>query len=94
MVASSPPNIWTWIVRHVLWDSSGIQRAGSFGVFWALRKVLLCAAFATVLTWVEWIEHHPPEIVIIAVLHFLLVLATLAILIFAMRWFGRAIRSR
>jgi phage shock protein PspC (stress-responsive transcriptional regulator) len=45
-----------------------------------------------VLTWWEWVEHHPPEIVIVALVHFVFLFAVIALLVYVGLWF-RARRS-
>jgi hypothetical protein len=42
-----------------------------------------------VLTWREWVEHHPPEIVLVVLIHFFFVLALIAALVYVGQWFGR-----
>ena len=58
-------------------------------MLWATRKVLIAVAAATLLTWPEWQQHHPPEIVLIAFIHFAFVLAVIALLVSVGQWFRR-----
>jgi len=44
--------------------------------FW-LAALLLSA----LLTWWEWVEHHPPDIALVALIHFVFIAVVLAILI-------------
>jgi hypothetical protein len=41
------------------------------------------------LTWQEWVEHHPPEIAIVAVLHLVFAFTAIALLVYARQWFRR-----
>lgn len=44
------------------------------------------------LTWREWVEHHPPEIAILAVIHFVFVFVAVVLLTYLAQWFLRGIR--
>jgi hypothetical protein len=79
----------SWVVDHVLWDRSGKSIQGLSGAFWALRKVLVALLVSAVMTWQEWVKHHPPEIAIIAVIHFAFVLVAVALLVYAGHYFPR-----
>jgi hypothetical protein len=68
-----------WIIDNIFWDTSGRPRAGLSGAVWATRKLLLAVLAAVLLTWMEWEEHHPPFIAVIALIHFVFVLAVLAL---------------
>jgi heme/copper-type cytochrome/quinol oxidase subunit 2 len=50
-------------------------------------------ALSVVLTWREWVEHHPPEIAVVAVMHFAIVLIVIAMLVYAAQWFPRRSRA-
>jgi len=82
-----------WIVDHLLWDAGGAGRTGFWGGLWATRKLLLALAVSAVLTWREWVEHHPPEIAIVAVMHFMIVLVVIALLVYLAQWFSRRNRA-
>ncbi len=75
-----------WILDHMLWDTAGAARRFWPGL-WATRKLLLALAGSGVLTWREWVEHHPPEIVIVGLVHFVFVFAVIALLVYAGLWF-------
>jgi hypothetical protein len=79
-----------WIFDHLLWDTAGVAREGFWRGMWATRKLLIALVGSGVLTWREWEEHHPPEIAIVAVIHFVFVMAVIAILVYfaqcARRW--------
>jgi hypothetical protein len=79
----------SWILAYVLWDDSGKSLQGIRRSLWAMRKVLVAFLASTVLTWREWVEHHPPEIAIIAVLHFVFVLVAVALLVRGVQFFLR-----
>ena len=78
-----------WIIDHLLWDTSGTAREGLWGALWATRKLLVALAGAALLTWWEWVEHHPPEIALAAVIHFVFVLAAIALVVHVGRWLSR-----
>jgi hypothetical protein len=82
--------ITRWIIDHLLWDTTGSARAGFRGGLWAARKLLAAVAGATLLTWWEWVEHHPPEIAIVALIHFVFVLAAIALCVYIWGWFKRS----
>jgi uncharacterized membrane protein YqhA len=46
------------------------------------RKLILAVAAAALLTWIEWEEHHPPEIALVAVIHFVFVCAAIALAVY------------
>ena len=72
----------SWFLDHLLWDTAGSSQQGFFGALWATRKLLIAVAAATLLTWREWVEHHPPEIVIVALIHFVFVFAVIALVVY------------
>jgi hypothetical protein len=78
-----------WIFSHLLWDTTNSTRRGFRGALWALRKLLVALATAAVLTWREWVEHHPREIALIAVIHLLFVFALIALLVYARKAWAR-----
>lgn len=82
-----------WIFNHLVWDSAGSARLGLWGGLWAARKLLVALAVAALLTWREWMEHHPPEIALIAVIHFLFVMVVIALLVLAGQWFRRSAKT-
>jgi len=93
MPTSMLRKIAQWIVDHLLWDASGAAGTGFWGGLWATRKLLLALAVSAVLTWREWVEHHPPEIAIVAVMHFVIVLVVIALLVYLAQWFSRRNRA-
>ncbi len=76
-----------WILDHMLWDTAGAASRGFWRGLWATRKLLLALVGSGVLTWREWVEHHPPEIVIVELIHFFFVFAVIALLVYAGLWF-------
>jgi hypothetical protein len=76
-----------WILDHMLWDTAGAAGRGFWPGLWATRKLLLALVGSGVLTWREWVEHHPPEIVIVELVHFLFLFAVIALLVHAGLWF-------
>jgi hypothetical protein len=80
--------ITRWIIDHLLWDTTGSAREGFWGGLWATRKLFLAVAGAALLTWWEWVKHHPPEIVVVALIHFVFVLAAIALAVEMRRWFS------
>lgn len=79
-----------WMVENLLWDTRGVPAGRSWRSIWALRKLLVAVAVAAVLTWEEWLKHHPPEIVLIAFIHLIFVLAAIAVLVAIFRWLRRS----
>jgi hypothetical protein len=78
-----------WIIDNLLWDTSGTARKGIWRALWATRKLLVAVVVAALLTWAEWVEHHPPEIALAALIHFVFVLAVIALITYVGRWFSR-----
>jgi hypothetical protein len=78
-----------WIFDNLLWDATGTPRGEPWRVLLATRKLVAALAGATLLTWMEWVKHHPPEIVIVAVMHFVVVFAAVALLVYVGQWFRR-----
>lgn len=71
-----------WMIDNIFWDSSGSPRAGLSGALWATRKLLLAVLAAALLTWMEWEEHHPPFIALIALIHFVFVLIVITLAVY------------
>lgn len=90
MTTSSPRRFLAWIFDHLLWDTTGSARSGFAGAAWATRKVLMATAAAVFLTWREWVEHHPPQIMIAAMMHFAFVLTAIGFLVYSLQRLGRA----
>jgi hypothetical protein len=90
MTTSPLRRFFAWIFDHLLWDPTGSARSGFAGAVWATRKVLMALAAAVFLTWHEWIEHHPRQIILAAFLHFAFVLTAIGLLVYSLRRHGRA----
>jgi hypothetical protein len=82
--------ITRWIIDHLFWDTTGTAREGLWGGLWATRKLLVAVAGAALLTWREWVKHHPPEIAIVAVMHFAFVLPAVGLVVRIGQWFSRS----
>jgi hypothetical protein len=93
MTAPIHPRITRWTIDHVLLDTGGSPRQGFWGWFRPKWKLFAAAAASALLTWQEWVIHHPPEIAIIAVLHFVFVLVAIAVVVHLIRWLIRANES-
>src|SRR6266852_4898455 len=78
-----------WIFDYLLWDTSGAVRKGFWGGLWATRKLLVAVAGSALLTWWERIEHHPPDLALLALIHFVFVLAAISLVVHVGRWFSR-----
>ena len=85
--------ITRWVIGHLLWDTSGSARDGFMGGLWATRKLSVAVVGSAVLTWREWVTNHPPEIALVALIHFVFVLAVIALAVQIGRWFS-SIRRR
>lgn len=97
MITVANQRRWHWFVDHLLWDTAGSASAGFLGAVWALRKPIIAVAITLMLTWREWVDYHPLEIVLVvlvAVVNFVLVLAAVALLVFSLQRFSRAIKTR
>ena len=70
------------MIDHVLWDTTGTPREGFRRAMWATRKLSIVVAIAALLTWVEWVEHHPPDIVVVVLLHFVFAFAAVALVVY------------
>ena len=75
-----------WIFDYLLWDTSGAVRKGFWGGLWATRKLLVAVAGSALLTWWERIEHHPPDLAIVELVHFFFVFAVIALLVYIGQW--------
>lgn len=87
MAARIHGRITRWIFDHLLWDTAGMAATGFWGGLWATRKLLIAVAGTALLTWREWVEHHPPEIVIAALIHFVFVFAVIGLFVYVGLWF-------
>jgi hypothetical protein len=79
----------SWVVDRILWDKSGKPLQGFWGAPRALRKVLIALLVSAVMTWKEWVTRHPPEIALIAVLHFVFALVAVALLVYVWQFLRR-----
>lgn len=88
---------WHWFVDHLLWDTTGRASSGFLGTIWAIRKPIIALALTLMLTWREWVDYHPLEIllvVLVVVVNFALVLSAIALLVFTLQRFNRTIKTR
>lgn len=79
----------SWVRLHLLWDTTDTTPQGFRKAMWATRKVIVAIMGAALLTWLEWIEHHPPQIVIIALIHFVFVFAVIGLVVYVGQQFYR-----
>jgi hypothetical protein len=79
-----------WTIDHLLWETAAPAGEDFRGWLWATWKLSAAVAGAAVLTWWEWVKHHPPEIAVIAVIHFIFVLIAIALVVHLGRWFSRS----
>ena len=89
MAAPLHKRITGWIFDHLLWDAAGSGRQGFWGGLWATRKLVTALALSAFLTWREWVEHHPPETAIVELIHFVFVLAVIALFVYIGQLFSR-----
>lgn len=89
MAVSTHRQITSWIIDNLLWDTTGAVRDGFWGGLWATRKLFVAVVGAALLTWGEWVEHHPPDIAVVALVHFVFVLAGIALVVYIGRFFSR-----
>ena len=82
-----------WIFDHFLWDTGGGARRGFWAGLWATRKILIALGATALLTWREWVEHHPPEIAIVAIIHFVLVSAVMALFVYSGKRLARSAKK-
>ena len=89
MTKSSVRRFCAWIFDNLLWDTTGSARSGFAGALWATRKVLIAAAAAGFLTWREWVEYEPHQIVLAALTHFAFVLTAIGFLVYSLQRLNR-----
>jgi hypothetical protein len=88
MAAPSYRRFGLWMIGHFLWDVDGTAGQGTWGWLRAKWRLLVAALGSVLLTRVEWVEHHPPHIALIALIHFVFVLLAIALVVPVVRWFG------
>jgi hypothetical protein len=81
--------IGRWILDHLLWDTIEINKESGRAWVWPAWRLLLAVIASTLMTWWEWVLHHPPEIGIVALIHFVFVLLAIALVVHIGRWFRR-----
>ena len=79
--------IASWTIDNLLWDAAGTARSGVWKGLWATRKLFLAVAGAALLTRLEWVEHHPSRLAPVALIHFMFLLALIALSVPVGRWF-------
>lgn len=89
MNKSSARRFFAWIFDNLLWDTTGSARSGLAGASWATRKVLIAAVAAGFLTWREWVEYEPHQIMLAALMHFAFVLTAIGFLVYSLQRLGR-----
>ena len=97
MITVATHRPWHWLVDHLLWDTAGSANSGLLGVIFAIRKPIIALAVTLMLTWREWVDYRPLDlllIVLVALVNFALVLAAIALLVFTLQKFSRTIKTR
>ena len=89
MAATRNRQITRRFIDFFLWDVDGTPREGSGRWLLGKWRPLLALIGSGFLTWREWVEHHPPEIALIALIHFVFLLIVLAVIVHAARWLSR-----
>jgi len=79
--------IGRWILDNLLWDVTSRTREGFWGGLWAARKLLIAIVASVFLTGWEWVEHHPPQLAVVELIHFVFVLAAIAVVVRVGQWF-------
>ena len=74
--------ITRWIFNHLLWDTTGAVPRGFWRGLGGTRKRLIALAVSAALDWMYWVEHHPANMALIAVIHFVFVLAAIALWVY------------
>jgi hypothetical protein len=74
-----------WIADQ-FWDTTGPAREGFWGRLHPAWKLITAIFGSALLDWVEWAEHHPPNMAIIALIHFAFVVIAISIVIHVVRW--------
>ena len=80
--------ITIWVIDHLLWDVNAPAREGFWGWLCVKWRLFAAVAGAALLTWREWVKHHPPEIAVVALIHFVFVLVAIALVVHIVRWFS------
>jgi len=78
-----------WIFGNLIWDPAGTARQGFRKGLWATRKLTLAVVLSALLDWFEWAHHHPPDMAFVALVHFVVVLALIALVVNVWRGFSR-----
>ena len=82
VTVSTGSKIARWIFDHLLWDTTGAGPQGFWRGFWATRKLLIALLLSAALDWMEWVEHHPPQMAVVAMVHVVLALAVIALCVY------------
>ena len=81
--------ITSWIFNNLIWDPTGTARTGFRRGLWATRKLILAIVLSALLDWLEWTHHHPPDMALVALVHFVFALALVALGVYVWRGFDR-----
>jgi hypothetical protein len=81
--------ITSWIFNNLIWDPAGTAREGFLKGLWATRKLILAIVGSALLDWLEWREHHPPDMVLVALVHFVFALALVAFVVYIWQGFSQ-----
>jgi len=79
-----------WIFNNLIWDPAGTARTGFRKGLWAMRKLSLAIVLSALLDWLEWTHHHPPDMPLVALVHFVFALALVALGVYVWRGFARS----
>jgi hypothetical protein len=77
------------MIDALAWDGP-VVADGAGGWIVALRRPLIALVASAWLTVMEWRINRPPEIALIAVLHFVVVLLAIALVVHFFRWIARS----
>ena len=81
------------MIDPVLADTADIAHLGFWGSLRVKWKFVGVLAGTALLTWQEWTAHHPPDMALIALIHFVFIWILVAIAVHIVRWLRSSRRS-
>ena len=86
MTVTTPRKILRWMLDHMLWDTAGRRRQGILAGPVGDTETSDCFRGIGCADWWEWVEHHPPDMVFVAIIHFVFVFLLVALLVYLGQW--------
>jgi hypothetical protein len=94
VTTSNHHSLLHWFLDNLVWDTAGNANSGFLKVVWATRKLLISSALAVLMTLRDCGQVTAPELLLLALVHIIFAVGALALLVYTLQRFTRAMKTR